>query len=157
MPPPGRPAERLIGGNPRGGARRDVRLEQAARRRDQRPQLGIRQPADGCERVDAAHEEDFRPVDVPDAGDGPLIEQRVADGDLGALAQAVQRELRVECAGEEVGPELAEHAAALQVADAMERGHGHMEGHGHERRRLDDDAREVPRPPPALARTIDVP
>src|SRR5688500_12759390 len=66
-----------------------------------------RELIDLCERVDTAGEENLRLVDVPDAGDCRLIEQRIRDVHSGPSHDARDGFVGTEISGERIGPETA--------------------------------------------------
>src|SRR6188472_4013730 len=75
---------------------------------DYRGELGVGQVAHGPERVDSAEEQHFRLVDVAEAREYALVEERVRDGRRAARAKTGQGVCLIEGIGEDVWPEPAE-------------------------------------------------
>ena len=82
------------------GPRRHIGLKQAARGPHERPKVIVRQAIDRSERVDAADEADLGLVHVPDARQGALIEQGVADPERTPRLQAFHGGVLVERLGQ---------------------------------------------------------
>src|SRR6266545_608885 len=79
------PGLRVDRGGPAGGRiRSGVRLQQLARLREHALQRRLVERADRRERVDLLDEQDLALEHIADTGDGALVEDRLADGHLGA-------------------------------------------------------------------------
>jgi hypothetical protein len=107
--------------------------------------------------MDAFHEADLVLVDVADAGQRPLVEQRLADAERAALPHPVNRRPSVEVVGEQIRPQRRHRRVPRQGASAPKLGHRNVEGHRLEVGGLQHHPHRRPRAPPALAGTVDVP
>lgn len=110
---------------------------------------------DRCPWIEPAQEADLAAVDVANAGEVPLVEERFAHGALGAGSEAAHGLIGVPVVPEEIGtqmPDDARFVLRLQEVD-----HGEPKPHCHALGRAEHDPRLVAWSPPALAGLIHVP
>ena len=115
--------------------------------------------ADLLERVDRLDEQDLALVDVADAGDRPLVEDRLADLGLGArlVLEAADRLRQVEVVVEQVRPEHRDRRVD-DLGPALEQlDHRGVEAHRDGARHLDDERGPGRRAAPGLAGAVAMP
>src|SRR5689334_4279226 len=137
--------------------RAQVRSHLLARGREQTREVGVRQRRDRGERIDPGGEQRLGLVDVPDAGDRGLVEDRFADGPVAESTQPADRLGLVEGRREDVGTEGREPRVPRELVSGDELDDGRLEADRRERVRLQHGTREVRRLPPALAGPVEAP
>ena len=109
------------------------------------------------ERIHPAEKAHLGLVDVPDAGDHALIEERLGDPPRLLASKPLDGRVDVERRREQVGPELPERRVPRHVACTDELRDGHVERDGRVGVGLEHDSHLRARAAPAFAGAVHVP
>src|SRR5207249_2671539 len=112
-----------------------------------------------AERIDTLEEEHLAAPDIADAGERPLVEERLADrrGRPCRVAEASDRLILVERRREEVGPESGKRRMDRLCVRVEQLDHRRVEADGDRAFDLERDDRPCDWPSPPLARPIAMP
>jgi hypothetical protein len=132
----------------------EVREHARTRRRDERAEPAVVDRRQRGKRVEPAGEERLAFVDVADAGERSLIEERVADWGVAECSQAAASVVDVEALGEDVRTERRECLVVAGMANGAD--HRGAKDDGDRLGNAYDERGEPGRTLPSLARAIKV-